>query len=197
MQGTHTNHSGNVGAFFSGMLVLALLAGAGFLVLAKHGATPGITTRALPTAIINIQPSGNDSVRVIPQPAINVQAPVQPVQAPVAPEVVNGGTTGGSTWPAPQGAAQPVDAVYTGIARNADIAAGGTGATAPLPEVLPTVVPGVPVSPIDENDAQAQETLRRALINSGVDVDATATAQAAATQVACNTDLAYGGTGCP
>lgn len=135
------------------------------------------TAPALPTALVAAPAPRQQPVVVVPAPAaVEPAAPAPVVAAPVKSAPVN------------------PDAQPDLIAVNADRAMGGTGDTAPLPAVLPTVVPNVPVAPYDANDPVAAETYKRAMQNSGIDVDATATVMA---EIACNADLAAGGAGCP
>ncbi len=133
------------------------------------------TAPAPPTAAVAAPAPRSAPVVVVPQ-YLPTAAPAPALAAPV------------------ESAAVSPDAQPDLIGSNADRAMGGTGSTAPLPAVLPTVVPGVPVAPYDPNDPQAVETYRRAMLNSGVDLNATATVMA---EIACNADLAAGGAGCP
>ncbi len=172
------------------VLVFAVLGGATYLLFGvgmfglpwpQFSQAQPTTVPALPTAAVAPPQPRSAPVVVVPQ-YLPTDAPAPVSVAPSVPQA------------APEVAPISPDAQPDMIAVNTDRAMGGTGDTAPLPDVLPTVVPGVPVAPYDASDPVAAETYRRAMLNSGVDVDATATVMA---EIGCNADLAAGGAGCP
>ncbi|HEU5088202.1 MAG TPA: hypothetical protein VFT99_12180 [Roseiflexaceae bacterium] len=176
-------HLWSLALWVAPFLLIALVAALAWksgLVADVSGAVPQAEQPpALPTARVAAPAPQQRPVVVVPAPFPQDAAPPA-VAAPVAPQEV----APQPVEPAPVSPqAQPDQ-----IGVNADLAAGGNGSTAPLPEVLPTVVPAVPVSPYNPADPTAAADWERALRNSGVDV--------AATEVACNADLAAGGAGC-